>query len=65
MENDSMAEILETVRQNSDAAIVMESGSADELIESFLKQGWSLQEKVDLIGGKRIRYLVKQEDQRE
>jgi len=38
------------------AAIVVD-GNADEVVAGLVAAGWTLRERVDLIGGKRIRYL--------
>lgn len=41
-----------------DAAIVMQSGSADGVIATLLAQGWTWDERpTEHVGGKRIRYL--------
>jgi hypothetical protein len=39
------------------AALVMQSGSADEVIANLVAQGWVLQAGEEHINGKRIRYL--------
>lgn len=40
------------------AALVMQSGSADETIETLIAGGWTLSDDVEYINGKRIRYMV-------
>jgi hypothetical protein len=40
------------------AGIVMQSGSADGVIAEMVAAGWTLRERVDHVGGKRIRFLV-------
>lgn len=39
------------------AALVVD-GNADEIIERLHAAGWGLEEKVEYIGGKRIRYMT-------
>lgn len=38
------------------AAIVVD-GSADDVVARMIAAGWTLEERVDLVGGKRIRFL--------
>ena len=42
--------------EDPDAALVVD-GSADEIIAKLISEGWTLTEREDHIGGKRIRYV--------
>jgi hypothetical protein len=39
------------------AALVMHEGSADDVIAQMIEQGWTLEDRVDRVAGKRIRFL--------
>lgn len=39
------------------AALVMHQGSADDAIAELVAAGWTLEERVDRVAGKRIRYM--------
>jgi hypothetical protein len=50
--------IAEHIQECTDAraALVVE-GSADKIIARLVQAGWTLQERTDLVAGKRIRFL--------
>ncbi len=39
------------------AVVVMQDGSADEMVAGLLADGWVLEDRVDRVAGKRIRYV--------
>jgi hypothetical protein len=45
------------LEEKADAAIVMQRGSADSVIASLLTAGWTLEERAEVVAGKRIRYM--------
>ncbi len=42
---------------NADAALVVD-GNADDIVAELTASGWALSERVDLVAGKRIRFMV-------
>lgn len=50
--------IVEHLRECLDAkAAIVVGGSADEIVADLLAAGWTLEERVDYVAGKRIRTL--------
>lgn len=39
-------------------AMVVVDGNADEIVTRMVEAGWTLDERVDLVEGKRIRFLI-------
>lgn len=58
---DGAKEVAEHLRDCAqvDAAVVMQSGSADDVIEQLLSEGWTWDQtrQTEVVAGKRIRYL--------
>lgn len=57
MREAALAVLVEHVTRNSQAVIATQRGSADPEIEALLAAGWTLDEQVDHVAGKRIRYV--------
>jgi hypothetical protein len=50
--------VVEHLRDCTDAkAAVVVDGSADQIIDRMVAAGWELAERVDVVAGKRIRFL--------
>lgn len=59
--------VVTRIQANADAAIIMHRAdeSSDEVVETLQAQGWQLEDKVDYVAGKRIRYMTRPEDTNE
>jgi hypothetical protein len=51
------AGLASALKERVDAAIVQQEGSADDLIERLVAEGWTLDPGEEHIGGKRVRTL--------